>query len=112
MATFFKLAIAAFVLNACAQLGISAWTFFQFQDAVQQAVLFSTNQTAEQLQARVSEIGRDMQLPIDPKSLSVSFQQVQARITASYVDEVPIVPGGYQYKWTHALDLDMRRMMY
>lgn len=112
MATFIKLVIAAFVVNACVQLGLSAWTFFQFQDAVQQAVLFSTNQTAEQLKGRVSEIARDMQLPIDPQSLSVSYQHVQARITATYVDDVPLVPGGYQYKWTHALDLDMRRMAY
>lgn len=112
MATFFKLLITAFVLNACVRLGMSAWTFFQFQDAVQQAVLFSTNQTAEQLKGRVHEIAREMQLPVDPQTVSVTYQHVQARITATYVDDVRLVPGGYQYKWTHALDLDMRRMAY
>lgn len=112
MATFFKLVLAALVINSCLQLGRSAVTFYQFQDAVQQAVLFSANQSAEQLKGRVNEIARDMQLPVDPQTVSVSFQTVQARITATYVDSVPVVPGGYRYKWTHALDLDMRRMMY
>jgi DNA-binding transcriptional regulator YbjK len=112
MSTLFKLVVTAFVLNACVQLGRSTWTYFQFQDAVQQAVLFSTNQTAEQLKVRVSEIARDLQVPVDPQTVSVTFQNVQARITASYVDNVRLVPGGYVYKWTHAMDLDMRRMAY
>jgi hypothetical protein len=112
MSTVIKLVVTAFVLNACVQLGRSTWTFFQFQDAVQQAVLFSTNQTAEQLKVRVNEIARDLQVPVDPQTVSVTFQNVQARITASYVDDVRLVPGGYVYKWTHAMDLDMRRMAY
>lgn len=112
MSTLFKLIVTALVLNACLQLGRSTWAFYQFQDAVQQAVLFSTNQTSEQLKARVAEIGREQALPIDPASLSVTFQAVNAKITARYVDEVLLVPGAYAYKWTHALDVDMRRMAY
>jgi hypothetical protein len=112
MATFFKLVVAALVLNACVQLGRSSWTFFQFQDAVQQAVLFSTNQTAEQLRVRINEIAREMALPVDPETVNVTFQNVQARVSARYVDNVSLLPGGYVYKWTHALDVDMRRMAY
>jgi hypothetical protein len=112
MSTLIKLVVTALVLNACVQLGRSTLTYFQFQDAVQQAVLFSTNQTAEQLKGRVHEIARDMELPVDPKSVSVTFQNVQARITAKYVDDVSLVPGGYVYKWTHDMDLAMRRMAY
>lgn len=112
MSTLFKLIVTALVLNACVQLGRSTWAFYQFQDAVQQAVLFSTNQTAEQLKARVAQIAGEQDLPVDPASLGVTFQNVNAKITARYVDDVALLPGAYVYKWTHELDVDMRRMAY
>ena len=113
MSTFFKLAITALVLNACVQAGRSAWTFYQFEDSVQQAALFSASQTAPQVKARIVELaeragsadrsrrGRG-QLPRAPRRGS----------PASYTDHVRLMPGGYVYDWTHVLDLDVRRVPY
>ena len=56
MSTFLKLALAALVLNACVQFGRSAWTFYQFEDSVQQAALFSQTQTAPQVRARIVQL--------------------------------------------------------
>jgi hypothetical protein len=112
MSTIIKLLITALIVNACFQGGRSAWGYYQFQDAVQQAVLFSTTQTAEQLKARIANIANEQRVALDPATFSVAYQGTQARIKASYTDDVHLVPGGYVYKWLHALDVDMRRMPY
>lgn len=112
MSTIIKLLITALVLNACFQGGRSAWAFYQFQDAVQQAVLFSTSQTPEQLKARIAGEAAELQKELDPATFTVAFQGTQARIKARYTDQVPLVPGGFRYAWLHELDVDMRRMAY
>jgi hypothetical protein len=112
MSTIFKLIVTGLMLNACVQLGRSSWAFYEFQDAVQQAVLFSTNKTAEQLEARVRQIANEQGLPVDPDTVVATFQGVNAHVTARYVDNVRLVPGGYVYKWAHALEIDMRRMAF
>jgi hypothetical protein len=112
MSTVIKLLITALVLNACFQGGRSAWGFYQFEDSVQQAVLFSTTQTAEQLTARIAKVAQEQNIELEPGSLSVRYLSTQAVIKASYTDDVHLLPGGPPYKWIHAIDLDMRRMAY
>lgn len=112
MTTFLKLVFTALVLNACVQAGRSAWTFYQFEDAVQQAVLFSSKMTPDQLEARVLALAQEHQVPVKPETVSVTYMQTQATVTGSYTDDVAIVPRAYTYKWTHALDLNVRRMPY
>lgn len=112
MSTFIKLLVTALVVNACFQGGRSAWGFYQFQDNVQQAVLFSTTQTAEQLKTRIVGIATEQQVQLDPETLSVTFQGTQARIKAEYTDDVALLPGGAKFKWRHTLDVSQRRMAY
>lgn len=112
MSTFLKLAFTALVLNACFQFGRSAWTFYQFEDSVQQAALFSASQTAPQVKARISQLIGQHQVPLDPDAVQVEYAGTQARITGAYTDKVAVVPGVYAYDWTHALDLDVRRVPY
>ena len=112
MSTVIKLVITALILNACFQGGRSAWGFYQFQDSVQQAVLFSTTQSPDQLKKRILAIASEQRIDLDPATVSVAYMSTQARIKAAYVDDVSLLPGGHAYKWEHALDLDMRRMAY
>jgi hypothetical protein len=112
MSTFLKLALTALVLNGCFQAGRSAWTFYQFEDSVHQAVLFSQNQTAPQVRARILKIADQQQVPIDADTLDVTYQGTQARVVGEYTDRVKLVPGVYAYNWTHALNLDIRRNSY
>ncbi len=112
MSTIIKLIFTALLLNACVQAGRSSWNFYQFQDAVQQAALFSGRETPEQLKARVLTLAREQQVPIDVETVSIAFQATQVRVKGSYVDDVKLVPGGYVYKWTHELNLDVRRVPY
>jgi len=112
MSTILKFLITALVLNACFQGGRSAWGFYQFQDQVQQAVLFSTTQSPEQLKARINGIADEQQVEIEPETFTVTYQGTQARIRASYTDDVALLPGGRPYQWRHELNVDMRRMAY
>lgn len=112
MTTFFKLALTALTLNACVQAGRSAWTFYQFEDSVHQAVLFSAKMTPEQLEGRILQLAAEHHVPVDPESVTVTYAQTQATITGRYTDAVPVVPGAYVYKWEHALDMDVRRVPY
>ncbi|HUU33392.1 MAG TPA: hypothetical protein VMW48_04975 [Vicinamibacterales bacterium] len=112
MSTIIKLLFTALILNACVQAGRSSWNFYQFQDSVQQATLFSGKESPEQLKARVLGLANEQQVPLDTESLSVAFQATQARVKGSYTDEVRLLPGGPPYKWTHELNLDVRRVPY
>ncbi len=112
MSTFLKLAFTALVLNACVQAGRSAWTFYQFEDSVQQAVLFSAKQTPPEVKDRVKQLADQYQIPLDPATIGVTYAGTQARVTGTYTDKVNLVPGVYVYDWTHQLDLDVRRQMY
>ena len=112
MATILKLILTALVLNACVQAGRSSWNFYQFQDLVQQATLFSGKETPEQLKARVMDIANEQEVPLGDKSVSVTFHGTQARVAASYTDDVKLLPGGPPYRWTHDLNLDVRRVPY
>ena len=112
MSTFLKLAFTALVLNACVQFGRSAWTFYQFEDSVQQAALFSASQTAPQLKTRIGQLIGQHQVPMDPTTAEVTYAGTQVHITGGYTDKVKVVPGVYVYDWRHALDLDVRRTPY
>jgi hypothetical protein len=112
MLTIIKLLMTALVLNACVQAGRSSWAFYQFQDAVEQATLFSGKGTPEQLKAQVMALATEQQVPLDPSTVSVAFQATQARVKGSYTDEVRLLPGGAPYKWTHEINLDVRRVPY
>lgn len=111
MSTIIKLIFTALIMNACVQAGRSSWGFYDFQDSVQQAVLFSTTQTAEQLKGRITKVALEKNINLAPESVSVRYLSTQALVKASYTDDVALLPG-YVYKWTHELDLDMRRMAY
>jgi len=84
MSTLLKLVLAAVVLNACLQFGRSAWTFYQFEDSVQQAALFSQNQTAPQVRARIVQPVGQYDLPMDPETVEVTYAGTQARISGAY----------------------------
>ena len=84
MSTLLKLVLAAVVLNACLQFGRSAWTFYQFEDSVQQAALFSQNQTAPQVRARIVQLVGQYDLPMDPETVEVTYAGTQARISGAY----------------------------
>jgi len=112
MSTIIKLIFTALVLNACVQAGRSSWNFYQFQDAVQQATLFSSKETPEQLKARVVDIAGEQQVPLDAATVTIEYMATQARVKGSYTDDVQLVPGAYTYRWTHELDLDVRRVPY
>ena len=93
MSTLLELVLAAVVLNACLQFGRSAWTFYQFEDSVQQAALFSQNQTAPQVRARIVQLVGQYDLPLDPEAVEVTYAGTQARISGAYTDQVKVVPG-------------------
>lgn len=112
MGTVIKLVVTALLMNACVQAGRSSWNFYQFQDSVQQATLFSGRETPEQLKARVITLATEQEVPLDLATVSVSYQATQARVKGSYTDEVKLLPGGKPYLWTHELDLDVRRVAF
>ena len=86
MSTFLKLAFTALVLNACVQAGRSAWTFYQFEDSVQQAVLFSPSQTAAAGEGPDRAAGQPAAGADRPDAVEVTYAGTQARVTGAYTD--------------------------
>src|SRR5262245_10914302 len=102
-----KLALAALVANAAWRLGSAYVTFYRFQDAVSEAVLFSGRKTDVELQQRVSDLASQYDIPVAPDGFSVRRNdQNHTFVDGSYVQPVDLLPG-YPYPWTFSVHVDV-----
>lgn len=100
MSTVIKLVVAALLLNACARVGLAALKQYQFQDAVQQALLFAPDASEADLTQRIVELAEEYRVPLDPADVAFRRERSELFVEAPYVEEVPLVPFVYSQAWT------------
>lgn len=110
MKTLIKMAVAAVVLNAVVQAGLAQWRFYQFEDAVEQAALFSSKLTEEQLAAQVFAEAERRGLPVEASAIEVRMTTLEASVRLRYVEPVTLVPRTYTREWPFAMDVTVRRV--
>lgn len=110
MWTVIKLAIALVLLNAVAQAGLALFHQYKFQDAVQEALLFSQNASDAELVDRVMAIAQEQDVPIDASDVVVTRKQFETDVAIEYTEDVVLVPGVYTKAWTFAPSASVRRM--
>jgi len=100
MKTLFKLAILAAILTICFQASRYAFNNFQFEDAVQQRLLFDTRASETEVVAAVLKIAREYSI-VELKEDDISVQMVgQDRIVdMPYTVTIPLLPGILEYPW-------------
>jgi len=94
-----KLALVAVVLYAAFQVGSSYWTFYRFEDALQEIAQFGGNSTDADVKAKVLKAAAEMDVPLVPEHVLITRTQAKLFIEADYETQIPILPS-YPYPWS------------
>ena len=94
-----KLAIVVLIVHAAWQVGSSYWTFYRFEDALQEAAQFGGNSSDAELRAKIMKLAAEIDVPVVPEHVTITRTQAKLFIDADYQTEVQILPG-YRYPWT------------
>jgi hypothetical protein len=108
MKTIIQIAVAAILLIASVQGGRAALKHYQFVDAIQEAMLFASSRTEDQIADRVMELATDHQIPLEPANLVVQREPYQIIIDAPYTDTVNVLPGFYTRSWDFETKVQVR----
>ena len=100
MKTLIKLAFAAVVLMALYRVGVVYWEHYEFEDSVQRIIQFAHKATPREITAEVLTLADERGIPLDPQHLSVTRNQRQVTVDATYersVDVLPRVPHTFEF---------------
>ena len=105
MKTIIKLAIAALVIHACFRAGSVYVKHYNFKDAVKETAQFSGTKTDDVLHARVIELAKEYQIPLEPANVTVRRVDNHTQIDAIYNEKIEILPT-YFYPWDFKVNVD------
>ena len=109
MKTLIKLLIAAAVINAAARYGLSAWTQYEFRDAVQQILLFGADASTDELKNEIMMEAERQGVPLEREALDVQHRDMVVTAQAGYLDEIELFPR-YVYPKTWEFSLEVRHV--
>ena len=93
-----KLALIVLLVYAAWQVGSAYWTFYRFEDALQEVAQFGGNSTDADLRAKVMKAAAEVDVPVVPERVIITRTQAKLFIEADYQTLVPILPR-YPYPW-------------
>jgi hypothetical protein len=118
--TLIKIVISLLVLHAAFRVGMAYWTFYRFEDALQQSAQFADRKADKMLCDEAADAAANYGVPISPSAVTVfrgnkppfncdggvvaaepgaaRQPNTQIRIEGSYVDQLQVLPG-YYYPW-------------
>jgi hypothetical protein len=100
MKTILKIVIGLAVVTACFNASRAALTDYQFQDEVQQALLFDPRASEEEIIALVMKKGAEYEIPITEDGIKVHMVGQDVRAEMTYTKSVVLVPGVFSKEWT------------
>lgn len=95
-----KILLVLVVLTACFQAARVAFNNFQFEDAVQQALLFDTRAGDAEVVEIVMKVARDYSVPLDPGNIEIRLVGQDRHVDMKYTETINLLPGIYQRDWT------------
>lgn len=105
MKTILKLLLAAIVINASVRGGMAAAGYFRFKDAAQQAVLFGSDSTPEEIQQLIIERAQALKLPVAIENIQVNRQGGRTWADASYSQNIEVFPKQqYPVSWSFRVE--------
>ena len=99
MKTIFQILIALIVLTVCAQTGMTAFTNYQFQDAVHEALVFAPTASDTEITQTVLELAANRGLPVTVDDVTIRQVGPDLFVDVTYEAEVRLLPGIYHRKW-------------
>jgi hypothetical protein len=99
MKTIIKIVITLVVLTACFQAARYALNNFQFEDAVQQRLLFDTKASDAEVVTTVLRIAREYSIVIEEDDVDVQMVGMDRVVDMPYTVTIPLLPGIWDYPW-------------
>lgn len=93
MKTIIELAIALALLTAAFQGARALLANYQFEDAVEQALLFAPNSTDAEMTQQVLALAEEYGLPIEAGDITISERASDRIVEVSYTTDVAFIPG-------------------
>jgi len=102
MKTIIKIVITLVVLTACFNAGRALLNNFQFEDAVQQKLLFESRASDADVVAIVMDLATQHALPLAESDVTVRMVGQDRVVEMPYTMDVALVPGIYTHPWQFA----------
>jgi hypothetical protein len=93
MTTLIKLVIVGLILTATFQGTRAALSNYQFEDDVEQALLFAPNSTDEEMVQKVLSLAEEYGLPVAADNIAISQRSSDRIIDITYTTDVAFIPG-------------------
>lgn len=93
MTTIIKLVLACALLTAAFQGGRATLSNYQFQDAVEQTLLFAPNASDEELAQQVMSLADEYGLPVEADNIAISERASDRIVDITYTTDVAFLPG-------------------
>jgi len=99
MKIIIKIVITLVILTACFQSARYALNNFQFEDAVQQRLLFDTRASDAEVVTTVMRISREYSIVLREEDISVQMVGMDRIVDMPYTVTIPLLPGLFEYPW-------------
>ena len=93
MTTIIKLVLAFALLTAAFQGARATMSNYQFQDEVEQALLFAPNASDAEVIEKVVTLAEEYGLPVLAEDVTISQRAADRMVDISYTAEVAFLPG-------------------
>jgi len=93
MTTIIKLVLAFALLTAAFQGARATLSNYQFEDAVEQALLFAPDATDDEWTQQVLTLAAENGLPVEAEDITISVRASDRIVDISYTMDVAFIPG-------------------
>lgn len=100
MKTIIKIVITLVIVTATFQASRYAFNDFQFEDAVQQRLLFDTRASDPEIVTAVMRIAGEYAIPLKEDDITVQMIGQDRVVDFPYTVRVDLLPGIFEYPWT------------
>jgi hypothetical protein len=108
MGTIIKLVIGLLVITGAFSAGRTFLNNYQFEDAVQQGMLFDPRADDAEVKAMVMKLANDYEIPLTVEGIGIRTQGQSVVVTLTYTDTVVVIPGIYSTTWDFAPSISTR----
>jgi hypothetical protein len=102
MGRLIRFAIAVAILYAAWQSGSAFLQYYRFKDSVDELARFGVERDEAALRSDVIEIGRRLEIPLDPARIDVRKEGDHLYIDAGYTRIIPLLPR-VRYPWSFSV---------
>jgi hypothetical protein len=93
MSTIIKLVLVVAILTAAFQGSRAILTNYQFEDDVEQSLLFAPTASDAEVTQQVLELAAEYELAIEAADITVSARASDRTVDITYVQQVAFIPG-------------------